>query len=157
MSKRLWKRLKRVFSTSFPFVISLSCANNIPFLEERILKRPVGISITANQGLTFTLRYYVQNQEPTFDGYDLFIKREPIGDGEVFGALGPANLYGNLPTFLHGPEEFDPNRPIERLISTIDGARLFEAGVRYYFRICAHSRRGFRSDPSEEVSSIALP
>lgn len=140
-----------------PLLWLYSCGNNIPFLEERILKRPVGISVTANPGLTFTLRYFVQNQEPTFDGYDLFIKREPIGDGETFGSLPPANLFGNLPTFLHGPEEFNPNVPVERLVPTIDGARLFEAGVRYYFRLSAHSRRGFRSDPSEEVSAIALP
>ncbi len=140
------------------FLSLYSCGNNIPFPEERVLKRPVGLSVTANTGLTFTLRYFVQNQEPTFDGYDLFIKREPIGDSEpISGQLQPVNLTGTLPTFRHGPEDFEPSAAREVLVTTIDGVREFEAGFTYFFRLTAHSRRGFRSDPSNEVSAQALP
>lgn len=141
----------------FFMILLFNCGNNIPYSEETILRRPVGITITAKPGLSFDLSYYVQNEEKTFDGYNLYISRNTIGDSEVETGILPLNLSGTLPTFQHSSEQVDLTNPIIQNISLYsDSITKFEKDVVYYFRITAHSRFGYISEASNEVFAAAL-
>ena len=133
-----------------------SCGNSIPFEEEIRLARPVGIEIQPQAGLNFLLLYYIQNQEKTFDGYNLYISRTTISEGEIYSVLSPFSRDGGLPTFRHGPGELNLNDPQEALLEFYaDGITRFEKDIQYYFRMTAHSRENLISKPSNEVNSIA--
>jgi hypothetical protein len=141
----------RVF-TFVSQLMLLSCGNNIPFQEVAELKRPVGLQVSPNNGLSFTLSLYVQNQEEIFDGYNLLISRSSIPDGST----SPVIIDGTLPTFKYGPEDFNVITAKTISINTFDGFRSFESGVTYFFRVCAHSRTGRVSELSNEVSAEAI-
>lgn len=142
----------KLFIITLPLILA-SCGNNIPFQEVAELKRPVGLQVAAAGSLTFTLTFYVQNQEEIFDGYNLIISRSTIPDGTASYVI----IDGTLPTFKYGPEDFDVNNPKTVTVNTFDGFRSFENGVTYFFRIAAHSRTGRVSELSNEVSAVAAP
>ncbi len=73
----------KLFIITLPFILA-SCGNNIPFQEVAELKRPVGLQVASAGSLTFTLTFYVQNQEEIFDGYNLIISRSTIPDGSNY-------------------------------------------------------------------------
>ena len=138
----------------------LSCTTNPPVFEEPFLKKPVGLEVLPLSGRKFLVRYYVQNQEVSFDGYNLYISRESISDGEPIergGNLPPLNLDGSLPTFKHTKEDFSPSIRREREITYYKEFIPFQEGVTYYFRMAAHSIYGEISLLSNEVSATALP
>ena len=144
------------------FTLSMaSCGNNIPFNHEVYLVRPVNIQVEALSGRKFHIRYFVQNQELSFDGYNLYISRSPIADGEIYSSLTPLSLDGGLPTFRHHPKEFNPNESKSATLNHyVDTVTKFEPTVRYYFRMTAHAREtasGVESQPSKQVTSVALP
>ena len=150
------KQLHIYFIYVFVLLV-FSCGNTIPFLNESKLVRPVGIEVEAIAGLKFNLKYYIQNQERIFDGYNIYISRKSIGDAEVYGIIPALNLNGTLPTLQHSPNDFDINK--ERTITIDvynDAVTKFEKGVTYYFRITAHSRRDTLSLPSNEIAVVAI-
>ena len=133
-----------------------SCGSSIPFEERVRLARPVGIEIQPRSQLNFLLRYYIQNQEKTFDGYNLYISRTSISEGEIYSGLSPFSRDGGLPTFRHAPDELDLDDPQEVVLEFYaDAITKFEKDIQYYFRMTAHSREGLISKPSNEVSSTA--
>ncbi|MDH5717863.1 MAG: hypothetical protein OEZ22_09515 [Spirochaetia bacterium] len=134
----------------------ISCGNNIPYTEETILKRPVGLKLEAKTGLSFDIIYFVQNEEETFDGYNLYISRKPISDSER-SSLPPLNLKGSLPTFHHTAQDVNLTTPVvENIHLYSDNITKFEEGVTYYFRMAAHSKYGYLSELSNEISEIAI-
>ena len=137
------------------------CGNNIPFGREIYLVRPVNLQVEALPNLRFKISYSVQNQELSFDGYNLYISRSPISEGQVYSSLSPLSRDGGLPTFRHRPEDFNPNQLQEVIIERyVDTVTKFEAGIRYYFRMTAHSREtsgSIESRPSNEVERAAIP
>ena len=145
----------KLFIITLPLILA-SCGNNIPFQEVAELKRPVGLQVAAAGSLTFTLTFYVQNQEEIFDGYNLIISRSTIPDGSNLSG-SPLIIDGTLPTLKYGPEDFDVNNSKAVTITNFDGFRSFENGVTYFFRIAAHSRTGRVSELSNEVSAVAAP
>ncbi len=139
------------------FFLLIACGNSIPFENNVRLLRPVGIQVIPQSDLKFKLIYFVQNQESTFDGYNLYISRNPISEGNIGHTVPALSINGALPTFQHGPEDFDVDEPKEALIQFFnDGISRFEDGITYYFRLTAHSRRGSLSKLSNEVSAKAI-
>ena len=144
-------------------LIHLSCGSSIPFQAETDLKRPVGLSVTAISGLKFQLSYFVQNQESSFIGYNLYIARNTIGDQEARAdsTIPALNLDGTLPTFKHSSTDIDLNIPKTAEVSLYhDAVTNFEVGVTYFFRITACARNLSLSSqqeslPSNEVSVTA--
>lgn len=140
----------------FLCLLFLNCGTSIPFDEERYLKRPTGLQVTAQAGQKMLVQYAVQNQEQTFDGYNLLIQRVPIGDGEVL-TMEPLTINGSTPTFLHNSSQYDINTLRSVTLSRYTNVLPFEVGTTYYFRLQAHSRKGVRSEGSNEVSATGLP
>lgn len=138
-----------------PLLMFLNCGTSIPFDQEISLKRPTGLVVTALSGQRMRVQYAVQNQEITFDGYNLLISRLTIGDGEVF-SLEPLNYNGSNPTFLHSNADFDVNTLLSVTLSRSTNTQPFEIGTTYYFRLQAHSRKGVRSEGSNEVQVVGL-
>jgi hypothetical protein len=137
-------------------LVVLGCGTSIPFDLELYLKRPTGLKVTALPGQKMLVEYTVQNQEETFDGYNLLISRVSIGDSEAF-SLEPLTINGSIPTFLHSRNEFDVNRIRSVTLERFTNVLPFEVGTTYYFRLQAHSRKGVRSEASNEVTATALP
>ena len=136
--------------------LSYSCGSSTLFIEEVRLARPVGIEIQRQSGTTFLLRYYIQNKEETFDGYNLYISRTPISEGEIYSTLSAFSRDGGLPTFRHNGEQCDLVNPEEVILEYYaDAITRFERNIRYYFRMTAHSTEGLISQPSNEVNDIA--
>jgi hypothetical protein len=138
------------------FLIVIRCGTNIPFDEERYLKRPTGLQVTALSGRLMQVEYPVQNQERTFDGYNLLISRLSISDSEVY-SMEPLTVNGSVPTFLHSNAEYDVNVLKIKTLSRYTNVLPFEVGTTYYFRLQAHSRKGVRSEGSNEVQATGLP
>ncbi|AFM13295.1 hypothetical protein [Turneriella parva] len=132
------------------------CGTSIPFDQELTLKRPTGLNVVALSGRRMQVEYYVQNQEDTFDGYNLLISRVSIGDSEVF-TQEPLIINGSVPTFLHSSSEFNVSALRTVIIDRLTNVLPFEVGTTYFFRIQAHSRKGVRSEGSNEVQVTALP
>ncbi|MCB1199180.1 MAG: hypothetical protein KDK41_00940 [Leptospiraceae bacterium] len=153
----------RHFTSIFFLGFLLNCGNDIPFDQENFLNRPVGLQVTALAGRQFQVSYSVQNQEKTFDGYNLYVARQTIGDGELDASVPALIFNGATPTFQHGPEDFAPNTVLTRVISGINFTSTLQflcessPPITYYFRIAAHSRKGIRSDPSNEVTAVCQP
>jgi len=126
------------------------CGNNIPFQYEPQLVRPTGLIVTALSGQQMEVQYAVQNQELTFDGYNLVISRMSIGDGEA-QQMTPLTINGSVPTFLQNSTQYDPNIMVTQVISRFTNTFPFEVGTTYYFRLLAHSRKGVLSLPSNQV------
>ncbi len=139
-----------------PVLFLFQCGTDIPFDNELYLKRPTGLQVTAVAGQKMNVQYTVQNQEETFDGYNLLIARVPIGDGEA-QSMEPLTLNGSLPTFLHSKSQYDVNTVRAVTISRFTNVLPFEIGTSYYFRMQAHSRKGIRSEASNEVIATGLP
>lgn len=137
-------------------LLMAGCGTNIPFDQELILKRPTGLAVTALPQRKMQVQYAVQNQEETFDGYNLLIARVSIGDSEAF-SMEPLTINGSIPTFLHTRADFDPNNPRTVILERFTNVMPFEPGTTYFFRLQAHSRKGVRSEASNEVSATALP
>lgn len=137
-------------------LFALNCGMNIPYDEELSLKRPTGLQVTAVAGQKMRIEYSVQNQEKTFDGYNLLISRISISDGEAY-SMEPLTINGSTPTFLHTNAEFDINQTQSVTISRFTNVMPFEIGTTYFFRLQAHSRKGVRSEASNEVSATTLP
>ena len=136
--------------------LGYSCGNSIPIESEVRLNRPLGMTIQAQPRLMFLLSYIVQNQENTFDGYDLYIARTPISEGEIYSSLLPFSYDGGTPTFRHTRDDFDIENPREVSLKFYsDAITRFEKDITYYFRMTAHSREGLISEPSDEVSAVA--
>jgi len=102
------------------------------------------------------VQYSVQNQETTFDGYNLLIARISISDAEA-ASVPPLILNGSEPTFLHNYTQFDPNTIITVVVDRFIYPQTYEPGTTYFFRMQAHSRKGVRSLASNEAWGIALP
>jgi len=134
----------------------IHCGQEIPFPEEFTLKRPVGLSVTPLPGAKYSIQYTVQNQELTFDGYNLLISRISISDGEA-ASMVPLILNGSVPTFLHNYTQFDPNTTITVVVDRFIYPQTYEPGTTYFFRLQAHSRKGVRSLSSNEAWGVALP
>jgi len=145
-------RLSRLI---IPLLFAIGCGTSIPYDQELFLKRPTGLQVTALSGQRMQVQYAVQNQEVTFDGYNLLIARVTISDGEVF-SLEPLNYTGSNPTFLHSNADFNPNSMITVTLSRSTLTQPFEVGTTYYFRLQAHSRKGVRSEGSNEVAVVGL-
>jgi hypothetical protein len=139
-----------------PVFFILHCGTDIPFDNELYLKRPTGLQITPLAGQQMRVQYTVQNQEDTFDGYNLLIGRVPIGDGEAL-SMEPLTLNGSVPTFLHSKSQYDVNTVRTVTLSRFTNVLPFEVGTTYYFRMQAHSRKGVRSEASNEVIATGLP
>lgn len=137
-------------------LFALNCGMNIPYDEELSLKRPTGLSVTALSGKKMLVEYAVQNQEKTFDGYNLLVSRVSISDGEAY-SMEPLTINGSTPTFLHSNSEYDVNRRLSVTVSRFTNVMPFEVGTAYFFRLQAHSRKGVRSEASNEVQATALP
>jgi hypothetical protein len=137
-------------------VLLAGCGTSIPFDQELTLKRPTGLNVVALSGRRMQVEYYVQNQEDTFDGYNLLIARVSIGDSEVF-TQEPLIINGSVPTFLHSSSEFNVSAVRTVIIDRLTNVLPFEVGTTYFFRIQAHSRKGVRSEGSNEVQVTALP
>lgn len=135
---------------------ALRCGTSIPFDQELTLKRPTGLNVVALSGKRMEVQYYVQNQEQTFDGYNLLIGRVSIGDSEVY-SLEPLTVNGSVPTFLHSSAEFSVSTLRTVILDRLTNVLPFEAGTTYFFRIQAHSRKGVRSEGSNEVIATTLP
>ncbi len=152
-----------IFTSSFLFLtLSLiSCGNHIPFNDEVYLARPADILVNALPKSKFRISYFIQNQEPSFDGYNLYISRNTISDGEVYSSLTPLSRDGGLPTFRHNPQNFNPNEPTSVTLNHyVDTVTRFEPTIRYYFRMTAHAREtsgGVESQPSNQATNVALP
>lgn len=147
--------MKYIVMTLLTVIFSFSCGNSIPFEEETTLKRPVGLSADAVSGRQVQISYFIQNQEKTFDGYNLHISRATISDSEAISGR-PLIIDGTAPTFKHKISEFDASNPVTVTLSTFDGIQKFETGVTYFFRMTAHSRNGSISEPSNEVSVVII-
>ncbi|MBV6493375.1 MAG: hypothetical protein LDLANPLL_01391 [Turneriella sp.] len=147
------KSKKVILYTAFLFVIS--CGTSIPFDEELYLKRPTGLQVTAISGRRMQVTYYIQNQEATFDGYNLLISRLSIGDGDAY-SLEPLVIDGSVPTFKHSSNDYNVNVPRVVTISRLTNVLPFEVGTAYFFRLQAHSRKGVRSEASNEVSAVTI-
>lgn len=132
------------------------CGTDIPFDQELYLKRPTGLQVTALAGQKMQVQYTVQNQEVTFDGYNLIISRVSIGDGEM-QSLEPLTINGSVPTFLHSKSDYDVNTVRSVTLSRFTNVLPFEVGTTYFFRMQAHSRKGVRSEGSNEVQATGLP
>lgn len=132
------------------------CGTSIPFDQELFLKRPTGLQVTAVAGQKMLVQYSVQNQEETFDGYNLLISRVSIGDSEAF-SMEPLTINGSVPTFLHSNAEFNVNTVRSVILERFTNVLPFEVGTTYYFRLQAHSRKGVRSEASNEVTATGLP
>lgn len=136
--------------------LTLHCGTSIPFDQELTLKRPTGIVVTALAGQKMQLQYTVQNQETTFDGYNVLIARTEIGDSEIY-SLEPLTINGSVPTLLHSNADFNINLVRSVTLNRLTNVLPFEIGTTYYFRIQAHSRKGVRSEGSNLVSAVGLP
>lgn len=134
----------------------LRCGTSIPYDQELFLKRPTGLQVTAVAGQKMLVQYTVQNQEETFDGYNLLVSRVSIGDSEAF-SMEPLTINGSTPTFLHSKSEFDVNAVRSVTIERFTNVLPFEVGTTYYFRLQAHSRKGVRSEASNEVTATGIP
>lgn len=170
--KRLGQLLKSHLSIKYLGIISIfftslgqmNCGSDIPFDQEVFLNRPVGLQVKALAGRRFEIQYTVQNQEKTFDGYNLYVARQTIGEGELDTTIQPILINGALPSFQHGPEEFNPNIMVTQIVtglnfnSTLQFYCESHPPITYYFRIAAHSRKGLRSiGASNEVSAVCTP
>lgn len=132
------------------------CGTSIPYDQELFLKRPTGLQVTAVAGKKMLVQYTVQNQEETFDGYNLLISRVSIGDSEAF-SMEPLTVNGSVPTFLHSRSEFSVTTVRSVTIERLTNVLPFEVGTTYYFRLQAHSRKGVRSEASNEVTATGIP
>lgn len=132
------------------------CGTNIPFEQELTLKRPTGIAVTALAGQKMQLQYTVQNQETTFDGYNVLISRTEIGDSEVF-SMEPLTINGTVPTLLHSNADYNINLVRSVTLNRLTNVLPFEVGTTYFFRIQAHSRKGVRSEGSNLATAVGLP
>lgn len=134
------------------------CGTSIPLDVENQLIRPVGLTVTALSGQKMLVQYTVQNQERTFDGYNLAIARTTIGDGEA-ASLPPLTITGSYPTFIHSNADYNPNVVISQTLSRFTNTLPFEVGTTYFFRLIAHSRKdpAKNSLPSNEVSATGMP
>jgi hypothetical protein len=137
-------------------ILCAGCGTSIPFDQEFTLKRPTGLNVVALSGRRMQVEYYVQNQEDTFDGYNLLISRVSIGDSEVF-SMEPLIVNGSVPTFLHSSSEFNVSAVRTVIIDRLTNVLPFEVSTTYFFRIQAHSRKGVRSEGSNEIQVTALP
>lgn len=147
----------KVFSVIVALLcVSLGCGTDIPFDQELYLRRPTGLQVTALAGQQMRVEYAVQNQEATFDGYNLLIARVSIGDGEA-QTMEPLTINGSTPTFLHNKSQYDVNTLRSVTLSRFTNVLPFEVGTTYFFRLQAHSRKGIRSEASNEVSAVGLP
>jgi|GEM_PF-2127563 len=148
---------------------SFSCNPKARNFDGEIPNQPVGIKVRANSGLTFTLYYYVQNQETSFDGYNVYITRESTGNTQPANLYPPYSLRGSSPTLVHNQSDIDVDQPRIFFIPSFVtfhpnsyGAQNtlylpFQAGVRYFFKITAHTIFDKESLPSNEVSAVAIP
>jgi hypothetical protein len=135
--------------------LGLGCGTSIPFDQELILKRPTGLQVTAQAGQKMLVQYTVQNQEQTFDGYNLVIARVSIGDSEAY-SMEPLTINGSVPTFLHSSSEYNVNTVRSVVLERFTNTFPFEVGTTYFFRLQAHSRKGVKSQPSNEVSAVGM-
>lgn len=147
----LQPRMKSV--TLFIPLLLAYCGTSIPFDQELTLKRPTGIVVTALPGQKMQLQYTVQNQEQTFDGYNVLISRTEIGDSEVF-TMEPLTINGSVPTLLHSNADYNINFVRSVTLNRFTNVLPFEVGTTYFFRIQAHSRKGVRSEGSNLVSAV---
>ena len=154
----LYVKKKQYFRYLLLFIFPcISCGNTIPFLDESKLIRPVGLELEVLPGLKFRLKYFVQNQERIFNGYNVYVARNSIGDGEIYGVIKPISLNGALPTLQHYADDFDVTK--QRVVDIDvynDSVNRFEVGITYFFRIAAASRKNLLSIPSNEVSGVAI-
>ena len=139
-----------------PLFLFFSCGTNIPFQQEPQLARPTGLEVTAIAGQKMQVQYAVQNQEATFDGYNLYISRTSLGDGES-STVDPLTINGSYPTFLHNNTQYNPNVKVVVTLTRFTNTLPFEVGTTYFFRLVAHSRKGVMSQPSNEVQATGLP
>lgn len=139
------------------FFAANGCGTSIPLDVENQLVRPVGLTVTALAGQKMLVQYTVQNQERTFDGYNLVIARTTIGDGEAAG-LPPLTITGSYPTFIHANTDYNPNVVISQTLLRFTNTQPFEVGTTYFFRLIAHSRKDASKNslPSNEVSAMGL-
>jgi hypothetical protein len=155
-------------------LIMVGCNSSPDYDPNEIPLTPYGIKVKANSGNTFTLSYYIQNEENTFDGYNLYITREPSVSVEKTANLKaiaqPYTTTGSSPTIPHSSSEIDLNTPGTIAIETfmisqknLDGSISktflpFESGTRYYFKLTAHTFYEQESVYfSNEVSAVAIP
>lgn len=146
----------KLIALSSLVLAALHCGTSIPFDQELTLKRPTGISVTAQPGQIMQLSYTVQNQEQTFDGYNVLIARTEISDGEVY-SLEPLTINGSVPTLLHSSADYNINLIRNVNLYRFTNVLPFEVGTTYFFRIQAHSRKGVRSEGSNLVSAVGQP
>ena len=166
MNRALFLRFVPLYIALLTGISSLQCQTEITYKMNEELQRPVGLQVYALNGGVFRVQYYVQNEEDTFDGYNLYISRISSGDQNT---LEPYQLTGSTPTLLHSAADVDYLNPVTvdiyrymDVIRDINGKSItsftpFETGTRYYFKIRAHSRFNDISLPSNEVSAITKP
>jgi len=163
---------KNIFIKILAFWILTGCNSKMPYLPPQYerLSNPIGIKVFANPGKTFTLYYFVQNKESTFDGYNIYVSREAIGSrfdiASKKSLYPPYTLNGSYPSIPDDSGNFNVDTPKKFIISNfiqpgvVNSASNnlpFEQGTRYFFKITAHSFNGQESLSSNEISSVALP
>jgi len=134
------------------------CGSSFPLNEDSFLKRPNGLEVTAISGKSFIISFYIQNEEVSFDGYNLYISKSSISDGEINSAVLALSLNGSLPTFSYSVANFDLDNAKSHTISFYNDPPVnFETGISYFFRLAARSYTGLLSQASNETTAIGLP
>lgn len=143
------------------FFLILFCNPNLKDNPYQKPQPPVGLKVFANSGKTFTLYYYVQNKEASFDGYNIYISKVPTGQTTPDYNCR-YNITGGTPTVTHSGSDFNAGTAKTITLSYFPcdlGSRAvpFEQGLRYYFKMTAHTYYDQESLPSNEVSAVAIP
>ncbi|MDH4263394.1 MAG: hypothetical protein OEV78_10165 [Spirochaetia bacterium] len=166
--KKYLKKFTILFICGILFLITENCNPKLRNNEQEIPKPPIGIKVKANSGLTFTLYYYVQNKETSFDGYNVYITREATGNTSLVNIYPPYSINGGFPTLIHTGNEVNVDQPKTFTLSNFiiynsnsvgSNNTLyipFQNGVRYFFKITAHTNFDVESSPSNEVSAVAI-
>jgi len=149
-------------------VFLFSCSTNTDYFEQEKPATPTQFTITALSGGRFQITYLVENNEQTFDGYNIYIAKQSTGDVSPVTSNIPYTLDGGYPTVRHNASEFSTvpkNLIIETYLekaSSIQGSTItiyppFVPGDLYYFKMTAHTRYNIESNPSVQKSAVALP
>jgi len=145
------QRLLHLFIMSI-IVFLFQCGSNLNYIESEPLARPTGISVSATSNREFTLKYFIQNQENNFNGYNLYISKTKISDSDPNNTISPITFDGELPSFRHNSSNFNTDKQQSVKILFFSKNKIkFEEDTYYYFILTAHSINNLNSLPSNEV------
>lgn len=157
-SRKFIYRLIKSFVFLWLLVLTVSCANQLLFDKNEILQKPTTLAVTAQANQTFEVTYSIENSEPTFIGYNLYISTTTIADSDVANLI-PYSVEGKIPSFTHESytsvqQKFTIDNYHEK-DGVFEIEKKFISGKTYYFRLCAYSRFGTLSTPSPQISLVA--